>query len=56
MKRPMLRFIQVGELVRDWGGREGVKRNEHIGESLDRSVALNSSFPSQLPCLCCLSQ
>lgn len=31
MKRPLLRFIQVGGLVGDWGGRDGVKRNEHIG-------------------------
>lgn len=56
MKKPVIRFIQVGGIIHNWGRRQRVKRNEHIGESLDGTMALNSPFPSHLLCLCCLSQ
>lgn len=53
--KPVIRFIQVGGIIHDWGGRQRVKRNELIGESLDGSMALNSPSPSYLLSLCCLS-
>lgn len=56
MKKPMIRFIQVGGIIHHWGGRQRVKRSEHIGESSDGSMALNSPSPSHLLGLCCLSQ
>lgn len=55
MKKPVIRFIQVGAIIHDWGGGR-VKRNEHIGESLDGSVALNSPSASHILGLRCLSQ
>lgn len=55
MKRPVIRFIQAGELVRNWGGRQGVKINEHTGESFDKSMALSllahGTFWIYLTCL-----